>query len=74
MEQPPRFVNPQTPNLVYILHKALYRLKQAPHAWFEKLHGAFLPLVLSQQNQINLYLLKSLHKTISIYLSMWMTL
>ncbi|XP_028125088.1 uncharacterized protein LOC114322022 [Camellia sinensis] len=34
MEQPPGFVDPSQPILVYKLHKALYSLKQAPWAWY----------------------------------------
>ena len=32
VEQPPGFVDPKYPDHVYILDKALYELKQAPHA------------------------------------------
>jgi hypothetical protein len=35
VEQPPGFEDPQFPDYVYKLHKALYRLKQAPRAWDE---------------------------------------
>jgi hypothetical protein len=35
VEQPPDFEDPKFPNHVYKLHKALYRLKQAPRAWYE---------------------------------------
>jgi hypothetical protein len=35
VEQPPGFEDPNLPNHVYKLHKALYRLKQAPGAWYE---------------------------------------
>lgn len=37
MEQPPGFVDPQRPNHVCKLNKALYDLKQAPRAWFHRL-------------------------------------
>ena len=37
VEQPPGFVNPTFPNLVFKLDKALYGLKQAPRAWYETL-------------------------------------
>ncbi|KAK2985183.1 hypothetical protein RJ640_010472 [Escallonia rubra] len=37
MEQPPGFHDPNFPSHVCRLKRALYRLKQAPHAWFERL-------------------------------------
>ena len=37
VEQPKGFVDPNFPNHVYKLKKALYDLKQAPKAWYEKL-------------------------------------
>ncbi|GKA71630.1 retrovirus-related pol polyprotein from transposon TNT 1-94 [Tanacetum coccineum] len=39
--QPPRFIDFAKPNHVYRLNKALYRLKQAPKAWYDRLK-AFL--------------------------------
>nr|GEU36833.1 Gag-Pol polyprotein [Tanacetum cinerariifolium] len=35
--QPDRFVDPDHPENVYRLRKALYRLKQAPRAWYDEL-------------------------------------
>jgi hypothetical protein len=37
VRQPPGFDNPKYPNRVYKLSKALYRLKQAPRAWYARL-------------------------------------
>ncbi|GKF23275.1 retrovirus-related pol polyprotein from transposon TNT 1-94, partial [Tanacetum coccineum] len=37
VSQPDGFVDPNNPNYVYKLKKALYRLKQAQHAWYEML-------------------------------------
>jgi histone deacetylase 1/2 len=37
MRQPPGFENPDAPTYICILDKALYDLKQAPHAWFSRL-------------------------------------
>jgi hypothetical protein len=37
VRQPLGFENPKYPNRVYKLSKALYRLKQAPRAWFARL-------------------------------------
>ena len=35
VDQSPGFKDPRYPNHVYRLSKALYRLKQAPRAWYE---------------------------------------
>jgi histone deacetylase 1/2 len=40
--QPPGFKNPNFPNRVYKLHKALYGVKQAPRAWYEHLRDFLL--------------------------------
>jgi hypothetical protein len=37
VRQPPGFQNPKYPHRVYKLSKALYRLKQAPRAWYAQL-------------------------------------
>ncbi|XP_060190337.1 uncharacterized mitochondrial protein AtMg00810-like [Lycium barbarum] len=36
MKQPPGFTHPDYPHHVYKLTKAIYRLKQAPRAWFHR--------------------------------------
>ena len=36
IKQPKGFTDPKFPNHVYRLKKALYRLKQAPRAWYER--------------------------------------
>ncbi|GJR96356.1 retrovirus-related pol polyprotein from transposon TNT 1-94 [Tanacetum coccineum] len=40
--QPDGFVDPNNPNHAYKLNKALYRLKQAPHAWYDMLSSTLI--------------------------------
>ncbi|GKB44211.1 retrovirus-related pol polyprotein from transposon TNT 1-94 [Tanacetum coccineum] len=42
VSQPEGFVDPDKPNHVYRLKKALYCLKQAPHAWYDMLSSFLL--------------------------------
>ena len=42
VEQPKGFEDPHHPNLVYRVKRALYRLKQAPQAWYERLTKKFI--------------------------------
>jgi hypothetical protein len=42
VEQPPGFKDDKKPNHVYKLKKALYDLKQAPRAWYERLRDFLL--------------------------------
>jgi hypothetical protein len=42
VRQPPSFENPKYPNSVYKLSMTLYRLNQAPRAWYARLNTFFL--------------------------------
>nr|ABA98480.1 retrotransposon protein, putative, Ty1-copia subclass [Oryza sativa Japonica Group] len=42
VKQPPGFENPDFPNHVFKLSKALYGLKEAPRAWYDRLKNFFL--------------------------------
>ncbi|KAH9792303.1 retrovirus-related pol polyprotein from transposon RE2 [Citrus sinensis] len=42
MDQPEGFISAEKPDYVCKLHKSLYRLKQAPRAWYDKLKGCLL--------------------------------
>ena len=44
MEQPPGFIDSRLPNHVCRLKKALYSLKQAPQAWFQRLSSFLVGL------------------------------
>ena len=44
MEQPQGFIDPDHPNKVCLLHKAIYGLKQASRAWNLQFHGVLLDL------------------------------
>ena len=42
VEQPPGFIDQTLPNHVYKLNKALYGLRQAPRAWYDRLSKLLL--------------------------------
>jgi hypothetical protein len=44
MRQPPRFARPGEENLVCLLLKAIYGLKQAGCEWYKELHTLFMQL------------------------------
>ncbi|KAB2626075.1 hypothetical protein D8674_017735 [Pyrus ussuriensis x Pyrus communis] len=65
MQQPPEFVDPNSPNSVYKLKKSLYRLKQAPRAWFDKLFQALHSLGFQQSSSnASLFVLNGPHLVI----------
>lgn len=51
------FVDPNKRNMVCKLHKDLYRLKQAPRSWYERLHNYLVKINFTRTNENkNLYL------------------
>ncbi|GKB71218.1 putative ribonuclease H-like domain-containing protein [Tanacetum coccineum] len=53
--QPPGFEDPQFPDKVYKVEKALYGLHQAPRAWYETLSTYLLKMKLEEGSLIRLY-------------------
>ncbi|XP_070672688.1 retrovirus-related Pol polyprotein from transposon RE1 isoform X1 [Malus domestica] len=65
MQQPPGFVDPNSPSFVCKLQKSLYGLKQAPRAWFDKLFQALRTLGFHQsQSDASLFVLNGSHLVI----------
>ena len=64
VEQPKGFVDPHKPDDVYKLKRALYRLKQAPKAWYDRLIAYLIDHGLKEDLQI----LLSLYEMIRIIL------
>jgi len=58
MEAPPGFSEDFQRNEVYKLKKALYRLKQAPRAWFERFTVAMKRYGYKQSNSGHTFFLK----------------
>jgi Reverse transcriptase (RNA-dependent DNA polymerase) len=50
MTQPPGFIDPDHPDYVCLLSKALYELKQSSRAWFTKLSSVFLTIGFAASN------------------------
>ena len=57
IEKPEGFVNPNNKTMVCGLHQALYGLKKAPRAWYERLHKYLVKISFEKiDNNNNLYL------------------
>ena len=57
IEQPNGFFDPEKSNMVCRLHKALYGPKEAPRAWYERLHNYLIKISFKRtNNNSNLYL------------------
>ena len=57
IEQPEGFVDANNKNMVCRLHKALYGLKKAPRAWYERLHNYLVKIGFERtDDNSNLYL------------------
>uniref|UniRef100_A0A803NMC5 Reverse transcriptase Ty1/copia-type domain-containing protein n=1 Tax=Cannabis sativa TaxID=3483 RepID=A0A803NMC5_CANSA len=65
MTQAPSFELPDAPHLVCKLNKAIYGLKQAPKAWFDKLHQCLLSFgFVSSKSDHNLFIQHTSHSMI----------
>ena len=58
IEKPEGFVDPSKRDMVYRLHKALYDLKQAPRAWYERLHKYLINIGFQRTNDNNILYIK----------------
>ena len=57
VEQPPSFVIPDSESKVCRLKKALYELKQAPRAWYQRINTFFASIGLQRSpSDANLYM------------------
>ena len=67
MKQPPGFIDSLRPQHVCRLHKAFYGLKQAPKAWFQRLHSLLRTQGFSHsQSDASLFIRRSFHHTIYV--------
>ncbi|GJZ48291.1 putative ribonuclease H-like domain-containing protein [Tanacetum coccineum] len=60
--QPPGFEDPDFPNRVYKVEKALYGLHQAPRAWYETLSTYMLDICVSNEENVQTVFIKSAMK------------
>ena len=73
VEQPPGFEDDKKPNHVYKLKKALYGLKKAPRAWYERLRDFLLSKGFMMDKVTPLFSPRRLAKTYLCCKSMLMT-
>nr|GFD07914.1 retrovirus-related Pol polyprotein from transposon TNT 1-94 [Tanacetum cinerariifolium] len=59
VSHPDGFVDPDKPNHMYKLKKALYELKKAPHAWYDMLSSFLLSQDFSKGSVENLIFLRT---------------
>ena len=70
MRQPPGFVDTASPSHVCFLHKSIYGLHQASHAWFEKFSSHLLTIgFIASQADPSLFLYK--HGSIVLFLLLY---
>lgn len=71
MVQPPGFINPNCPQHVCKLQKAIYGLKQAPRAWFSRLSTKLLQLgFVGSKADSSLFIYRT--KDVTMYLLIYM--
>ena len=67
IEQPEGFVDNDNKNKVCKLHKALYGLKKAPRAWYERLHKYLVKIGFERiDDNNNMYIISEQGKDILI--------
>ena len=54
------FVDPSKNDMLYKFHKALYGLKKAPRAWYERLHNYLIQIGFQRTNDKNSLYVKEL--------------
>ena len=68
IEQPEGFIDVNNKNMVHRLHKALYGLKKAPRAWYERLHNYLVKIGFERNDDNNnLYLKTKKEKGILLF-------
>ena len=73
MSQLEGFVIPKKPEYACKLHKSFYELKQAPHAWFEKLRSTLFNWGFKElEADTSLFIYREVCNSIFFYLCMWM--
>ena len=75
IEQPDGFIDLDKKDMIYKLHKALHGLKQAPRAWYERLHNYLIQISFQRTNDnSSLYIKQGPNNKIVLEKKLWMIL